>query len=113
MTNEINEVKVQQDKKCFCQSEGVRNFLIVSLGTFVGGFCAISLFAALHKPPMMPMMPMMHRAHMGHHHMMGHHPMMKHNCDCPCHKKMMKKHFEKKAEFVKKMKEKKELGDKE
>jgi len=38
----------------------------------------------------------------------------KHDCKCPCHKKMMKKHFEKKAEFYKKIKEeKKNLGDKE
>ena len=107
MSNEIEPIK---NETCFCKSEGFKKFLVVSLGTFVGGFCAISLFAALHKPPMMPMMPMMPRHHMGMHH--GGHHMMKHNCDCPCHKKMMKKHFEKKAEFMKKMQDEKKLENK-
>ena len=86
------ETKItQEEQQCFCKSKCFKKFLTVALGTFVGGFCAISLFAALNKPPMMPMMPMMHKGY--YHHMMGGHHFKKHNCDCPCHKKMMKKHF--------------------
>ncbi len=52
-----DEIKVTEEKKeeckCFCRSEGVKKFVIVALGSFVGVFCALSLFAALHKPPMM------------------------------------------------------------
>ncbi len=36
-----------------CQSEGFRKFLTIALGTFVGVYCALSLFAAIHKPPVM------------------------------------------------------------
>ena len=96
MSNENETIK---NETCFCKSEGFKKFVVVSLGTFVGGFCAISLFTALHKPPMMPMMPMMPKYHMGMQHMGGHH-IKKHDCNCPCHKKMMKKHFENKAEFM-------------
>ena len=100
-----DEVKVVEEKTCFCKSEGFKKFLVISLGTFAGGFCALNLFAVLHKPKMPPM-PMMHRAHSGYHHMMNH-PMKMHNYDCPFHKKMMKKNFENKVEFLKKMEEKK------
>ena len=61
---EVNEIK----RECFCQSKGFRKFLITALGSFVGVFCALSLFAALHKPPVPPcpygkmmMRPPMHR----------------------------------------------------
>ena len=104
------ENKVIQEKECFCQNKYAKKFATVALGTFVGGFCAISLFAALNKPPMIvPMNPMMFGGAPYHKMMMNHH---KHNCDCPCHKKMMKKHFEKKAEFHKKMTEKKDFENK-
>jgi len=48
-----DEVKVEETKecKCFCKSEGVKKFVIVALGTFVGMYAALSLFAATHKPP--------------------------------------------------------------
>ena len=46
------EVKITTENKCLCQSKSFRKFLITALGTFVGVFCALSLFAALHKPPM-------------------------------------------------------------
>lgn len=63
MTDEMN-VEIKEEKcNCFCHSKGFRKFLITATGTFVGVFCALSLFAALHKPPMM--MP------------------------CPCHRMMM------------------------
>ena len=104
MSEEIKEIKKQE---CFCKSEGVKKFAIVSLGTFVGGFCAISLFAALHKPPMPPMMPMLYGMKPPVHHMMQGHHMKKHDCDCPCHKMMMKKHFEHKKDFQKKIEENK------
>ena len=52
MTDEIKNVE-QTEVKCLCQSKGFRKFLVIASGTFVGVFCALSLFAALHKPPMM------------------------------------------------------------
>ena len=58
------EIKKCEEEKCCCvckliKCETCKKFLIVAVGTFVGGFCALSLFAALHKPPMMH--PGMHR----------------------------------------------------
>lgn len=57
------EIKNEEEKKCCCvckffKTEAFQKFLIVALGTFLGMFCAMSLFFALHKPPMM---------HHGHH----------------------------------------------
>ena len=47
--------------KCFVHCECIRKFFIVALGSFVGVFCALSLFAALHRPPMpCPMKMKMH-----------------------------------------------------
>lgn len=91
----IKESKMSEDKKCFCQSEGVRKFCVVALGSFVGVFCAINLFAALNKPPMMPPMPMMNPPM---YQTMEHH---RHDCNCPCHKKMLVKPLDKKADFEK------------
>jgi len=42
----------EKECKCFCKSEGFRNFLTTTLGTFVGVYMALSLFSAIHKPPM-------------------------------------------------------------
>lgn len=94
MTDENKVVEVKQE--CFCKSKDFKKFLIVAGGTFVGGFCALSLFAALHKPPMPPchfgprMMtrPPMHcHHHMKRHgdfhakHHMNHHKAGKKCCD--------------------------------
>lgn len=59
MSEEMNENFVQKERecKCFCHSECFKDFLKIALGSFVGVFCALSLFAALHKPPVCPMMP--------------------------------------------------------
>ena len=82
MTDE-NKIEVNNEIKheCFCQSKWFRKFLTIALGTFVGVFCALSLFTALHKPPMPPcpfangpmMRPAMHCPHhFGHYkHMRG------------------------------------------
>ena len=54
MSEEIKNC--EEEKCCVCKlikCETCKKFLVVALGTFVGGFCALSLFAALHKPPMM------------------------------------------------------------
>ena len=56
MTEE-NKIVETKEEKCLCQSKGFRKFLIVAGGSFVGVFLALSLFAALHKPPMPPMNP--------------------------------------------------------
>ena len=51
-----DEIKTTEEKetKCFCQNKSFRKFLTIALGTFVGVYCALSLFAALHRPPIMP-----------------------------------------------------------
>lgn len=46
-----DEIRVEEHHTCMCQSKGFRKFLTVAGGTFVGAFLALSLFAALHKPP--------------------------------------------------------------
>jgi hypothetical protein len=75
MTEEIKVTEVKNE--CFCKSKGFRKFLTTALGTFVGVFCALSLFAALHKPPMPPCPfghgPMMRPAMHCHHHHFNHH----------------------------------------
>ena len=54
MSDEIKETEEKQECKCFCRSEGFRKFLVVALGSFVGVYCALSLFAATHRPPVRP-----------------------------------------------------------
>ena len=76
MTDENKTIEVKNE--CFCQSKGFRKFLTIALGTFVGVFCALSLFAALHKPKMPPcpfgygrmMRPAVHCNHHFNHHKM-------------------------------------------
>lgn len=87
----------EKNTECFCKKESFRKFLIVALGTFVGAFCALSLFSALNKPPMPPMPPMPPAAY-GHMH--GHH------CDCMKHKKMMKKFMKHHKDFKKPIEQK-------
>ena len=78
MTDENKTNVVEVKTECFCQSKWFRKFLKTAVGTFVGVFCALSLFAALHKPPMPPcpfakgpmMRPAMHCQHHFHHHRM-------------------------------------------
>ena len=97
MTEEIIETK-KEECNCFCKSEGFRNFVVVATGTFVGVFCAISLFAALHKPPkFIPMPPRMMQPYAIHnmqgcpmqgiqrHHHYWHGPKHHHNFDGPRH----------------------------
>lgn len=50
MTEENKMVEVKNE--CFCQSKWFKKFLVKALAVFVGTYCALSLFAALHKPPM-------------------------------------------------------------
>lgn len=70
MTEEMNqEIKEEKRCNCICHSEGFKDFLKIALGSFIGVFCALTLFAALHKPPMPPchchkmMRPPMHQMH--------------------------------------------------
>lgn len=46
------EIRTENKCKCLIKCECVKKFIVVALGTFVGFYCALSLFAALHKPPM-------------------------------------------------------------
>ena len=54
MSDEIKVTEEKKECKCFCCSESFRKFLVIAIGSFVGVYCALSLFAALHRPPMMP-----------------------------------------------------------
>ena len=71
-----NKVVIENEHKCFCQSKGFRKFLVIALGTFVGVYSALCLFAALHKPPIF-------RGDMGF-------------APCPCQTMMIHKHYLKK-----------------
>lgn len=87
-----DENKIVEEKHtCLCQSKGFRKFLIVAGGTFVGAFLALSLFAALHKPPMPMPCPcgcqQMVRPCMHHHFDRGYRGNF--------HKKIEKKHIDK------------------
>ena len=89
MTDE-NKI-VEERHECLCQNKYFKKFVIVSAGTFVGAFLALSLFAALHKPPMPAPMPM----------------------PCPCQQQMMRsdfapRHFDRadRGEFHKKFEKK-------
>lgn len=64
--SEENKIETHE---CICQKKGFRKFLIVASGTFVGAFLALSLFAALNKPPIpMPIpCPCQYQQTMGHH----------------------------------------------
>ena len=53
MTEEIKTTE-EKECKCFCKSEGFRNFLVTAIGTFVGVYAALSLFTAIHRPPVPP-----------------------------------------------------------
>ena len=58
MSNENQNVELHEEKcNCICHSKGFRKFLVVAMGSFVGVLLALSLFAALHKPPMPIPMP--------------------------------------------------------
>lgn len=81
MTDENKNVEVKVEKcNCICHSEAFRKFVVIAAGTFVGVYAALSLFTAIHKPPM-PMQPF------------G--PMFS---PCPCHCQMQPK-FEKRHNF--------------
>lgn len=57
MTEENKNLE-EQKCNCFCQSKSFKKFLVIACGTFVGVYAALSLFAAIHKPPMpMPVAP--------------------------------------------------------
>ena len=75
-------------EECLCKRKEFKGFLVVAFGSFVGVFCALSLFCALHKPAMPPMLyPQMPMASM----MIPQNPMNGLDMqNCPYHKKMMK-----------------------
>ena len=57
MTDENKIVEEQKECKCLCQNKYFKKFIVISAGTFVGAFLALSLFAGLNKPPMPAPMP--------------------------------------------------------
>lgn len=58
MTDENKNLEIKEEEtKRFYLTKGFKKFLTVALGSFVGVFCALSLFALLHKPPMHPFAP--------------------------------------------------------
>jgi len=73
--SEINEEKQTKENecvcKCFLKSEFLKKVLAIALGTFIGVYGSLSLFAATHKPPIKKfhrmehvMPPMHHHPHM-------------------------------------------------
>ena len=64
MTNE--ETKVSTENKevkdsnctCLCAHPLTKKILTIALGSFIGCYCALSLFSAIHKPPIPKMPPM-------------------------------------------------------
>lgn len=48
----------EKETKCICQNETVRKVFVIAIGTFIGAYAALSLFAATHRPPMMRPCPM-------------------------------------------------------
>lgn len=103
--NEENKIETVElkEKTCICQSKGFRNFLVIALGSFVGVFSALTLFAALHKPPMM-------KAPYGYRGMMrpgihcncyhGHHNFAKHRCHRgDLHRKIEKRDFNRQGDL--------------
>ncbi len=88
-----DEIKTNDEQKCLCTSKGFRKFAVIALGAFVGVFCALCFFCALHKPPVMnPYFNPMMAPYGAYGPAYGHH----HHCNCPCHKKMMRKWKEQK-----------------
>ena len=73
MSEQKNVEVEKKECNCFCKSEGFRNFVVIALGTFAGVYMALSLFTAIHKPPMpcpckfMHPMPMHMQGHFRHH----------------------------------------------
>ena len=71
MTEQIKNEEIKQE--CYCRKRA-KDILTIAIGSFVGVYCALSLFTALHRPhfspyPMFPMMQqgMMMHGGMGHH----------------------------------------------
>ena len=99
MSNENHNVEVKEEKcNCFCHSKEFKKFLLIATGSFVGVFFALSLFAALHKPPMPAPYPC--DCHGGYHSMMKYPPRFDRDI-CgnkgKFHKEMMKRHLEDKT----------------
>lgn len=86
MTEEQNFEVKEEKCNCLCKSEYFRKFLIVTFGSFFGVFFALTLFAALHRPPVPPM-PM---------HGYDMRPPMHRHCDCDCHRRGPHGEFHKK-----------------
>ena len=76
MSEENKTVEVKQE--CFCKSEWFKKFITKTLAVFIGTLCALSLFAALHKPPVMKPVTfhggMMRPCHCQMHHFYKHKP---------------------------------------
>lgn len=51
MSDENKVIEVEEKAKKFEIGQDFKNFLIVTFGSFVGLFAAMSLFWFLHKPP--------------------------------------------------------------
>lgn len=96
-TNELNEVKEQEIKakknECPCKicaacKEIGKKVLVIALGTFIGVYGSLSLFAATHKPKFKKFNVPMHyqMPYHGHHHMMKGHKHFNDNFkgDCKC-----------------------------
>ncbi len=59
MNEETKTTECQHE--CFCKKR-FKDILVIAIGSFVGVYCALNLFCALHKPPFPPY-PMMMNPH--------------------------------------------------
>ena len=65
------EIKNQEAKECFCKKR-FKDVIVVAVGTFVGVYCALSLFTAIHRPPCPMMMGFGYHYPKSIHYMMHH-----------------------------------------
>ena len=66
----MTEEKLEKECKCAEVKKCAKKVLVIALGTFIGFYGALSLFAATHKPPMrhnqhIKRPPIEHRADFG------------------------------------------------
>lgn len=102
-----NEEKITQNQECdcICKNKYFKLGLTVAISSFIGLYCAMSLFFAIHKPPMPPC-PCAHNGF----HRPAFEYQMKFDKDRGC-KKDFKKFDKPKKDFKKEIEAQKEIDD--
>lgn len=78
MTEEVKNEEIKQEiqHECFCRKR-LKDVFVIALGSFIGVYCALSLFSAIHRPRFNP--PPMYQYGMQYHHRIFPQDMMKYN----------------------------------